>query len=136
TAEGLDAEKPQLKDTFVYSLIEGHQIAPWLRPVYYPMPPDKVLRAHYVSIFEVAPEQTPEEANVRLAEWQMAMGNQVAALNSLNTALKINPNYLPAFIYGMRLDNAAGRTTEAALLMQKIRGLLGQANGLELEDRL
>jgi hypothetical protein len=131
-----EAEKPKLRNAFMYNVVEGHQIPKWLRPVYYPMPPDKMLRGQSVLIFEVAPEQTVEESNVRVAQWQLAMGSPANAYESLRNALQIHPNYLPALICAARVDQALGRQDEFTVIMQAIRQLLPEADSLELEERI
>jgi len=129
-------EKPKLSNAFLYHVIEAHQIPQWLRPVYYPMPPDSMLRGQSVFILEVAPQQSVEESNVRVAQWQLAMGGPEIAYASLRNALQIHPNYLPALICGVRVDEALGRKDEIAQLMQAIRQQLLAADSLELEERI
>jgi len=131
-----EAEKPKLRDAFLYSVVDGRQVPQWLRPVYYPMPTDKILRGQWVMIFEVAPQQSKEESYVRLAQWQLAAGSAQNAFASVRNALQIHPNYLPALICGARIDQALNRQDEFAILIQDIHQQLQQAGSLELEERI
>ncbi len=130
------AEKPKLLNAFIYNIIESHHIPRWLRPIYYPMPPDKLLSAQAVYILEVAPQQSEEESNVRVAQWQLAIGSPQSAFTSVRNALQIHPNYLPALICGARVDQVLGRQEELTALLQGIRQQLSQAGSLELEERI
>ncbi len=151
--DGVD-EIPKIRDDFVYSLIEGQKIPAWLRLIPYPMPSDSALRGQYIYIYEVVPDQTPEEAVVRLSQGQMALGNLNAAEQNLNILIGVKPDYLPGLIGFAREENLLSSSppqglTDSArqdfirnrvgnfnVLMQKIRLDLPQADQLVFADRL
>ncbi len=129
-------EKPLLEHAFIYSLIEGFNMPAWLRPVYYPMPQDPMLRTSYILIFEVVPHQTPQEAAVRLAQLMAKLGAQDQVVHLLTQVLTVNPNYMPAMICAAQFDAQRKRLDEFATFMQKIRAQLPLAGPLALDDRL
>lgn len=136
TKSEVEDEKPFLQHAFLYNLIETYTIPTWLRPIFYPMPGDADLRSAYVLIFEVVPEQTPEEAAVRMAQYEMLRNNQGEVVRQLNKALTIHPDYLPAYICAALFDSIRGRQDEFTPIMQKIRALLPMAATLDLSDGL
>jgi tetratricopeptide (TPR) repeat protein len=64
------------------------------------------------------------------------MNSPQNAYSSLRQALQIHPNYLPALICGARVDQVLGNKDEVASLMKSIEQQLGQADSLELEERI
>jgi len=136
TPEAAEAEKPILRNAFLYNIMEGHQVPQWLRPIYYPMPKDKILQGQSVLLLEVAPQQSAEDSLVHVAQWQLAMGNPESAYESLRSALQVHPAYLPALICGAQVDQKLGHQEEFASLLQAIRQHLPEADSLELEERI
>jgi tetratricopeptide (TPR) repeat protein len=130
------AEIPKIQKAFIYDLIEHRNVPAWLRPIFYPMPNDPIMRGQYVALYEVVPEQSPKEAKVRGAQRDMASGNYNDALAQVKDALQIDPNYLPALICGARILNLAGNTQAFASVMQAVRNNMAQADSLTLEDRM
>jgi hypothetical protein len=127
------------------------------------MPTDANLRGQYVQIYEVTPDQTPKEEAVRLAQEQLTVGSPEgvrSALNNINAALKVDPTYLPALIYGAHVfsliasNPALASTNNQPLsaadmtainqnfsqvfssVIQGIHANLGQADTLALDDRV
>jgi len=130
------AEIPKIQNAFIYDLIEHRNIPTWLRPVYYPMPGDPIMRGQYVTIYEVAPRQTPQEALVRDAQRYQAAGDLNTAVSRVKDALQIDPNYLPALICGARVLNLAGNSQAFASVMQSVHKNIAQAEALALDDRI
>ncbi len=136
TKSEVEDEKPLLAHAFLYNLIETYSVPTWLRPIYYPMPADRSLRGAYILTFEVAPEQTPEEAAVRMAQFEIQRNNQLEVIKQLNQALSLHPDYLPALICAGIFDTIRGRNDEFVPLAQKIRVLLPLAGSLNLSDSI
>ena len=149
-----EAEKPKLQDAFIYSLIEGQRVPPWLRFIPYSMPGDQALRGQYISMYEVVPNQAPEVAVVRLAQGQMVLGNFISAEQNLNILVGVKPDYLPGLVCFARVENllasnppqgvtdanrqgyVASRINNFNILVQKIKSNLAQADQLAFADRL
>lgn len=136
TKSEVDDEKPLLQHAFIYNLIENYSVPTWLRPIFYPMPADKNLRGAFILIFEVVPNQTPDEFAVRMAQFEILRNNQIEVVKRLNSVLSVHPDYLPALICAALFDVSRNRTDEFTAIMQKIRALAPMADTLKLEDRL
>jgi tetratricopeptide (TPR) repeat protein len=133
--DALAAEAPKIQNAFVYRLIEGHKVPPWLRLVYYPMAADPAMRGQYVAIYEVVPNQTAKEEYLRIAQVELSLSDLNGALINVNNALQADPTYYPALICGARVLNQGGNTQAFTSIMQTIKQRLNQADSLSLEDR-
>ena len=149
-----ETEKPKIQGSFIYSLIEGQRVPPWLRFIPYSMPADQPLRGQYINIYEVVPNQTPEVAVVRLAQGQIVLGNLIAAEQNLNILAGAKPDYLPGLICFARVENLLAsnpppgltdanrqgyintRNNNFSILVQNIKARLTQADQLTFADRL
>jgi lipopolysaccharide biosynthesis regulator YciM len=87
-------------------------------------------------IYEFAPNQTAPEALTRLADWQQENGNLPAAAGLLTTALKADPENLPALIAAARVDLANGAQAQFAQIVQRLKVVAVLDDQLELEDRV
>jgi hypothetical protein len=123
-------------DAFILRLIRLGAIPPWLRPIYYPMPHDRTLQGQYVNIYEYVPQQTQEEAFVRVAQWQLAAGQTDQALQLLQHLQQLRPDYLPGLIALLRVQQTLGLKDAAAATVQRVQQDLPQAGSLALDDRV
>ncbi len=99
---GESADPAALKDTFVLQLLNERRIPQWLRPLPYRLPSYPALQQDWIRIFEVVPDQSADEAMVRLAQYHLALDEGPAAATALNAVLDRHPGYLPALIQSAR----------------------------------
>ena len=133
---GLRADQPAPEDAFAFQLQHGGVHPSWLRPLFYQMPVGDEFKSLFVFIAEIIPRQSAPVAQVRLAQWELQLGDQVDASRSLEAALALDPVCLPAIITSARMDYAAGKMTEFATRIQRLRELLPQAGALDFDDRV
>ena len=128
---------PVPEDAFAWSLTHGRVYPSWLRPIFYPMPQaGDYAKKFSVLVFAIDPTQSEALAQVRLAQWQMQLGNTPEAVRALNNALQDDPACLPAHITAARLEFAAGKTDAIAARLQHLLALLPQADSLDFDDRV
>jgi len=127
---------PVPDDAFVWHMQRFGVIPPFLRPVFYELPPMGQGKGSPLIIYEFAPNQTTPEALARLAEWHQEDGNLPAAANLLQTALKAEPDNLPALITAAQVDLANNAQPQFAQIVQRLRVLTVLNDQLELEDHV
>jgi tetratricopeptide (TPR) repeat protein len=132
----LRKDDPAPDDAFVWHMQRFSVIPQFLRPVYYELPPMGQTKGSPLMIYEFAPNQTAPEALTRLADWQQENGNLPAAAGLLTTALKTDPENLPALIAAARVDLANGAQAQFAQIVQRLKVVAVLDDQLELEDRV
>jgi tetratricopeptide (TPR) repeat protein len=123
-------------DSFVYQLLHSGKIPVWLRPLPYRLPQDGQLRGQYVMLLEVALDQTPQEAGVRVAQYLMSEQLNDQAETQLRSDLANYPNYLPALIALARLQQSRGQVDAFTDTMLTIRDNLNQLDKIPFADRV
>jgi hypothetical protein len=134
-SHGLRAQDPLPEDGFVLRILRTGTIPNWLRPLPYRLVLPSFAN-QYVRLFEVVPDQTPEEAAVRVAQYLWGKDKPDDALRQLRPLLAQVPDYLPALICVARLQQSRGDLDRLNGTMQQIRANLGKAGALALEDRV
>jgi tetratricopeptide (TPR) repeat protein len=136
-SHNLRKDQPVPENAFAWGLTHGRFYPSWLRPIYYPLPQDNDYYKHLsVLIFEIDPGQSAAVSLARLAQWQMELGDNNAAIVALNDSLQADPAGLPALITAARLDSIMGKSDLFALCVQRLRELLPQADSLDFDDRV
>jgi serine/threonine protein kinase len=121
---------------FVAQLLKTGRLPRWLRPLPYKMPKFAGLDGQYVLLYEVHPEQTREEAAVRVAQCMEATGNLTGAKTQLLAAVSLNPDYLPGLIVLASLQQSTGQEDAARKTMENVHDRLDQADALSWGDRV
>jgi len=123
-------------DSFIWQLLHSGKIPVWLQPLPYRLPQDGQLKGQYVMLLEVALDQTPQEAGVRVAQYLMSEGLSDQAETQLRADLAQYPNYLPALIALGRLQQGRGQVDAFNATMQTIHDNLDQADKIPFVDRV
>jgi tetratricopeptide (TPR) repeat protein len=123
-------------DSFIWQVLHSGKIPVWLRPLPYRMPQEGQLKGQYVMILEVALDQTPEEAAVRVAQFLSSQGMNDQAAIQLSAVLEQKPNYLPALVALARVEQSRGQTDAFSTTVQTIRDNLSQASSIPFADRV
>ncbi|MGA2051669.1 MAG: serine/threonine-protein kinase [Opitutales bacterium] len=97
-ADGLGPKSPAPPAGFVERMLKTGHMPNWLRPVPYKLPDGEKFKGQYVLIGEVDPEQTPEEAAVRMGQYDWAMGDVKKAREEFEKAANGHADDLPAQI--------------------------------------
>ncbi len=121
---GLRADQPAPDDAFILQLLHGRIHPSWLRPIFYQLPPGDEFKPLWVFMAEIVPDQNPALAQVRLAQWEMQMGDNDDAGKALDSALALDPDCVPAIVTAARLDFAAGKTTTFNACVQRLHELM------------
>ena len=127
---------PLPADAFVFRILQNGSIPSWLRPIPYPMPLQEDLANQHVLLFEVAPDQTPDEATVRAAQSSWTEDKIDEALKQLGPLLTRAPDYLPALVCLGRVQRSRGDLDAFRQTMQRVRANLDKAGTLRLDDRV
>jgi hypothetical protein len=135
-ARGLRRSDPPPADAFVFRILQNGGIPSWLRPIPYPMPVQEDLANQYVLLFEVVPDQTPDEATVRAAQNLWTEDKLDEALKQLGPLVTRAPDYLPALVCLARVQRSRGDMDAFRQTMQQVRANLDKAGTLHLDDRV
>jgi len=135
-SHNLRKDDPVPDDAFVWHMQHFSVIPQFLRPIYYSLPQLSPAKGSPLMIYEFAPQQTVPEALARLAEWHEENGDLPAAAGLLKTALKMDPENLPALITAARVDLANGAQPQFAQIVQRLSVLTVLNDKLELEDHV
>jgi hypothetical protein len=135
-ARGLPATQPVPPDAFIAQLQRMGAGPAWLRPVYYALPDHPYLRNQWVRVYEVVPEQSRLESQVRTAQYLLADGKTDEAESVLGVVLESNAGYLPALITLAHVQLAREKPAAFAAVCQRIDRNLAGAGKLELGDRI
>ncbi|MCC7007199.1 MAG: hypothetical protein IT184_00120 [Acidobacteria bacterium] len=131
---GLSRSEDAPPDAFIARLLQTGSLPNWLRPIPYAIPSDMELATQYVRLFEVVPDQSQEEAIVRLAEYFLATDKPEAASRQLQPLLTRTPSYLPALVSQARAQYARGEIEEFAQTVAHIRANPASAGRMHLDD--
>jgi hypothetical protein len=134
-SRGLRRSDPAPADAFILHILHDGNIPTWLRPIPYPALPEN-LAGQYVRLFEVAPDQTLEEATVRVAQYLWAKDKPDEALKQLSPLLTRAPDYLPGLVCLAQVQQSRGEVDAFGQTVQHIRANLAKADTLQLDDRV
>jgi hypothetical protein len=107
----------------------------WLTPLPYSAPPVQLLGHPSALILEVVPEQPPELALVRLAQYHQAIGAPDETEAALRASLDTRPS-AAAWAMLAQLETARGGGPGAADALAGLRRELGAGDALETVDRV
>jgi tetratricopeptide (TPR) repeat protein len=130
----LNDEPPE--DAFILQLLHSGRIPRWLRPLPYQLPNQPDLKNQYVFLLEVVPNQTDEEAAVRVAMFLLAQNKAEQAENQLRAVTRMRPDYLPALVEQARVQQTQGEREAFHETMEGIRANLAEAGKMELDERI
>lgn len=86
-------------ETFMVRLLEHRELPSWLRPLYYPVPPEFGLQGQWVQLFEVVPEQTPFEAAFNQGVYHFDAGEYARSAENFRGALNQDSSNADAQLY-------------------------------------
>jgi hypothetical protein len=133
---GVPAQDPAPSDAFILRILKTGNLPSWLRPLPYPIARQKDLANQWVRLFEVVPDQTIQEATVRVAQYLWAEDKPDAALRQLRPLVAREPDYLPALICLARIQQSRGELDAFGATLQRIRANVASADTLRLDDRV
>jgi len=117
------------KDVFIGQLLSSPIPPAWLRRIPYPS-------AHQpVSIWEVVPDQSVKEATIRAADFFLELGNK-DVVSRLMPAIASDDGDLACAALLARIRAREGDVPAFLQALEKVVALLGQANGLPMQDRV
>jgi hypothetical protein len=135
-SRGLRRPDPVPTDAFMLRILRDGSIPSWLRPIPYSMPQQRDLAKQYVRLLEVVPDQSLEEATVRVAQYLWAMNKPDEAVRQLSPLLARGSDYLPALVCLAQVQQSRGDVSAFRQTVQQIRTNLGKAGTMPLEDRV
>jgi hypothetical protein len=78
-------------DIFVSRLLKDEEMPQWVRPLFYPIPPNFEFEEESVSLFEIVPDQTRLDSLIAQAIYRLDAGQSQSAVRILQTALTEYP---------------------------------------------
>ena len=114
---------------------ESSTLPAWLVPLPYPAPAVGGAEHPSAVVFEVMPDQSAELSLVRLAQYYQAIGEPDRIEGILRSSLAVRPG-APAWALLAQLQAARSESDAFAETLRGLRGSLGDADSLEVGDRI
>ncbi|MEO8205109.1 MAG: hypothetical protein ABI615_02940 [Chthoniobacterales bacterium] len=107
---GKDSSEVPADEMFVTRLLKGTEIPQWVRPLYYPIPPQFELEGETVRLFEIVPDQTLFDSYLNRAIYHLDSGELNRAEEMLSKAEKeragdVRISQLRALLKSKKIEN-------------------------------